>query len=462
MKSKLFCAFLFLFGMNANAQSLQDTLSYKDFFSIVKQFHPIAQQANLLNNLARAKRTKALGGFDPKIDAGFDQKYFDGTEYYTFLTPQLKLPLWYGIELKGSYSQAEGAYLNPESKIPTEGLGYAGISFELGKGLLIDERRAAIKQAAIFAQSTKNEQIRILNDLFLDAGSQYIDWQNKFKIYKVYENALDLAKVRFEAVKIGFKNGDMPAIDTVEAILTVQQRETSLQQANLEWQSSKFMLSNYLWLANNQAVDPNKLTIIPQDTLTSPIVINNQIENNPKLISYDFKLMDLNVERRLKAENLKPQLNLQLGVLNQGTSLLRNINPNYWQNNNKVNIGFSFPLTFAKARGDLAETKIKIRQTELERDFFGVELQNKISQNNFEMITLQNQLIILNQTYQSSLQLLQGEELKFKLGESSLFLINSRESKLIEVIEKTLNTEFKLEKSKIKSLWLSGTLHQNI
>jgi hypothetical protein len=57
---------------------------------------------------------------------------------------------------------------------------------------------------------------------------------------------------------------------------------------------------------------------------------------------------------------------------------------------------------------------------------------------------------------------LQGEELKFKLGESSLFLINSRESKLIEVNEKVLRTEFKLEKAKIKSLWLSGTHYQNI
>ena len=151
-----------------------------------------------------------------------------------------------------------------------------------------------------------------------------------------------------------------------------------------------------------------------------------------------------------------------MGVLNQGESLLRNINPNYWQDNNKVNIGFSMPLTFSKARGELAEAKVKIRQTELEQVLFRKELQNKIEQNNYEILTLQNQLTILNRTYNSSLQLLQGEELKFKLGESSLFLINSRESKLIEVNEKVLSTEFKLEKAKIKSLWLSGTLYQNI
>lgn len=461
MKSKLIYTCLFLLFITAYGYG-QDTLAYKDFLSIVKTYHPIAQQANLLNNLAKAKRTKAIGGFDPKLEAGFDQKYYDGIEYYTFFTPQLKLPLWYGVELKGSYSQAEGTYLNPESKIPKEGLGYAGVSFELGKGLFIDERRAAIKKAQIFSESSKNEQTRILNDLFLDAGIQYIDWQNKYRVLKIYQNALELAKTRFEAVKISFKNGDKPAIDTVEAILIVQQRESSYQQANLDLKSSQFLLNNYLWLANNQTIDANKLTIIPQDLLVIPLTANSQIESNPKLLSYNFKIKDLIVERRLKSESLKPNINLQLGVLNQGESFLRNINPNYWQNNNKVNIGFSMPLTFSKARGELAEAKVKIRQTELEQVLFRKELQNKIEQNNYEILTLQNQLIIINRTYNSSLQLLQGEELKFKLGESSLFLINSRESKLIEVNEKLLSTEYKFEKAKIKSLWLAGTLYQNI
>ncbi len=461
MKSKIIYLCLF-FQFITVYNYAQDTLAYKGFLSIVKTYHPIAQQANLLDNLAKAKRTKAIGGFDPKLEAGFDQKYYDGTEYYTFFTPQLKLPLWYGVELKGSFSEAEGAYLNPESKIPKEGLGYAGISFELGKGLFIDERRAAIKQAQIFSESSKNEQVRILNDLFLDAGTQYIDWQNKHRVLKIYQNAVELAKTRFEAVKLSFKNGDKPAIDTVEAILIVQQRESSYQQANLDLKSSQFLLSNFLWLANNQSIDANKLSIIPQDLLVQPLMPNALIENNPKLLSYNFKIKDLIVERRLKSENLKPNISLQLGVLNQGQSLLRNINANYWQNNNKVNIGFSMPLTFAKARGELAEAKIKIKQTELEQILLKKELQNKMEQNNFEILTLQNQLQLLNRTYNSSLQLLQGEELKFKLGESSLFLINSRESKLLEVNEKVLDTEFKLEKAKIKSLWISGTLYQNI
>lgn len=463
MKSKFFFSLLFLLiNVAAQGKNLQDTLFYKNFLSIVKAYHPIAQQANLLSGLAQAKRTKALGGFDPKIEAEFDQKYFNGTRYYSFFTPQLKLPLWYGVELKGSYSTADGVYLNPESKLPKEGLAYAGISFNLGKGLFIDERRADLKKAQIFAESYKNEGAIALNDLFLDAGTQYIDWQTKYKLVKVYQNALKLAKERQRAVILSVKNGDKPAIDSVEALLTVRQREISLQEANLDFKSSQQLLSDFLWRDNNQNVDANKLEIVPQDLFIQPVDVNGGISDNPKLLNYDFKIKELNIERKLKADNLKPELKVQLGLLNEGKTFIGPINSAYYQNNNKVNVGFSFPLTLAKARGDLAETKIKIKQTELAQIDLRNQLTNKITQNNFEIATLESQLKLLQSTYTFSNQLLAGEETKFKLGESSLFLINSRENKLIEVTEKLLNTEFKLHKAKIKNLWILGNLGGSI
>lgn len=463
MKSRFFCIFIFFgFTMSGNAQNLQDTLSFKDFLSIVNAYHPVSLQANLLKDLARAKRTKALGGFDPKIDASFEQKYFDGSNYYTFFTPQLKLPLWYGIELKGSYSTAKGNYLNPESKLPKEGLGYTGVSIQLGKGLLMDDRRAALKQAEVFTESSENGRSMILNDLYLEAGSQYLDWQTKYKILMVYNDALDLAERRYRATVFSFKNGDKPAIDTVEAILSVKQRQIASQEAALELRKSFLMLGDFLWLENRQGVDVNKLKIVPENTVLVPIDQRDVTDNNPKLLSYAFKLRDLGIERRLKAESLKPEINIQLGVLNKGKQSFNAINSMYWQDNNKVNIGFSFPLTLSKARGDLTETKIKIRETELEQLFIKNELRNKASQNSAEIATLIEQISLLNETYEISKKLVQGEDIKLSLGESSLFLVNSRASKLIEVEEKLLTTELKLKKAKMKSLWLSGILVESI
>ena len=450
---------LVLLFSSAKAQIKQDTLGWRDFINIVKKNHPVTQQAKLQLDLARARRTQALGGFDPKLGFNYDRKLFDGTEYYTFLTPEVKLPLWFGAELKGNFTEASGAFINPENKVPKEGLSYAGISIPVGKGLLFDRRRANLRQASIFERSSENERVAILNNLFIEAGESYINWENKYRIYKIYESTVALTRVRLDAVKAGFRGGDRPAIDTLEAASQLQQRELQLQQSNLELISALYDLSTYLWLSNTQAVDPDKLNLVPEVVFTLPVIAEvTGIENNPKLRSYQFKLQSLEVERRLKFQSLLPEFNLQLGLLNSGRSALSNINSNYWNNNNKVGLQFSIPLTLSTARGELAEAKIKIRETELEQSVVRVELDNKVKQSLAAIKNTSYQVELLKQLYQANKQLLQGEETRFKLGESSLFLVNARESKLLEVYEKLIETEAKLRKAEIKLNWLTGSL----
>ncbi len=459
MRNRLFVAAIFsLLFTSAKAEIKQDTLGWRDFINIVKTNHPVTQQAKLQLDLAKARRTQALGGFDPKLGFNYDRKLFDGTEYYTFLTPEVKLPLWFGAELKANFSDASGAFINPENKIPKEGLSYAGISIPVGKGLLLDRRRANLRQASIFERSSENERSAILNNLFIEAGESYVNWENKFRIYKIYENTVALARVRLEAVKAGFKGGDRPAIDTLEAASQLQQRELQLQQSNLELISALYDLSTFLWLNNTQAVDPDKLNVVPQTAYTFPVITDAGIENNPKLKSFEFKLQNLEVERRLKVQSLLPEFNLQLGLLNSGRSALSNINSNYWNNNNKIGLQFSIPLTLSTARGELAEAKIKIRETELEQSLVRVELDNKVKQSVAAIKNIGYQVDLLKQLYQANKQLLQGEETRFKLGESSLFLVNARESKLLEVYEKLIETEAKLRKAELKFNWLTGSL----
>lgn len=439
------------------AQEVKDTLSWNQFKSILLTQHPVAKSANLLGGLAKAKMKQAWGNFEPKISSNFDQKKFDGTNYYRFLTPEIKLPLWYGLELKGNYSEAEGAYLNQENKLPQDGLSYIGLNFSLGNGLLMDKRRAALKQAQIFKQSTSNQQLMIINDLILDAGISYLNWQNQYKITNIYDKALTLSELRYEAVKQGFINGDKPAIDTLEALTQIQQRQILLQQAQLDLQNATLEMAAYLWISNNVPFDLSNIQLIPKE---EEIKFNNQIDgfvnNNPKLLSYNFKLQDLEVQKRLKAESLRPNIDLQLGLLNSGNNAFRNINTDYWINNNKIGLQFSFPLTFASARGELAEAKIKINTLRLEKNVVENELKMKLYQNNAERKTLQQQFNLLLQSVKANELLLKGEETKFKFGDSSLFLINSRELKLIDAQEKLLTIENKMIKNKLKADYIIG------
>ena len=127
--------------------------------------------------------------------------------------------------------------------------------------------------------------------------------------------------------------------------------------------------------------------------------------------------------------------------------------------NYKWGVNFSFPLFLRKERGALAQTKIKIQDTQLYRDNKRLELQNKILAYAEQTEVLQNQVErIAIQVYNYQL-LYNGEIQKFDAGESTLFLINSRQQKLIEAQQKQLELEFKWRKAQTYLDWVNGTLY---
>ena len=132
---------LFL-SKNSLAQPSQDSsktvLTLTEFLNQVKQNHPVAKQASLLNRAAQAELLAAKGGFDPKLYGDYEQKYFDSKNYYAFGEYGVKVPTWYGIEVKGSYNIAEGNFVNPESKLQKQGQAVVGISMPILQNLMLD------------------------------------------------------------------------------------------------------------------------------------------------------------------------------------------------------------------------------------------------------------------------------------------------------------------------------------
>jgi len=54
-----------------------------EFIQIVRSYHPIAKQANLLVERARAELTASGAGFDPVLYMSSDRKTFDGKKFIT-------------------------------------------------------------------------------------------------------------------------------------------------------------------------------------------------------------------------------------------------------------------------------------------------------------------------------------------------------------------------------------------
>mgnify|MGYP000176862952 CR=1 FL=1 len=113
------------------AQDETSVMRFDEYLGYIKGYHPIAKQANLIIDESQAKLMKARGGFDPKIEVDYERKKFKNTEYFDKLNATFKIPTWYGIELKASFEEADGVFLNPEGTFPQDGL-YSAKPGQLG------------------------------------------------------------------------------------------------------------------------------------------------------------------------------------------------------------------------------------------------------------------------------------------------------------------------------------------
>ena len=435
-----------LISFIVSAQDSTSVISLSEYLGYVKTFHPVVKQANLIVNESEAKLMKARGAFDPKLEVDYDRKTFKSIEYYDKLNAAFKIPTWYGIELKGNFEENVGEFLNPEATIPEDGLYSVGISVSVARGLLINKRMAMLKQSKMFVKQAQADRQLQVNNILYDATLTYFNWLKTFNEKRVYEDFLDNAKIRFDGIKKNYEVGEMPAIDTLEARIALNNRKLNLEKARIKFVKSSLELSNYLWLNENTPIeirdnvipDVNTLQSIDGVLKTSQLNIENlDLNNHPKLQSLDYKLQRLNIEKRLKVNNLLPQIDLQYNFLSQTPEISRSFSTSAY----KSGLNISFPLFLRKERGDLKLAKLKMQNTQFEIQTTKVTLKNKIDAINQELESFiaQNEYtrVIVND-YNT---MLKAEERKFFLGESSLFLVNSRESKLIDAKLKAIELE---------------------
>lgn len=439
-------------------QDSTKVFTISDFLQTVKEHHPVAKQADLLQDLSRANRRMARGGFDPKIDADWSSKSFDSKNYYSLLSGGLKVPTWYGIDLKMVYDRSTGEFLDNSDFLPGSGLWTAGISVPLGRGLMLDERRAALQRAAIFSKENEQEQLILINELYFNSLQAYLDWYISYRQLEIQEENVNLAQIKFEGTKSSFINGDKPAIDTLESYIEIQARLGMLIEAEQNLQLSRFELENFLWINGNIPLEISQ-DVIPEIFSMSDLRYNidalhinvqSLLENHPVLTLYDLKIESLDIDRKLAIEGLKPNLRVDYNPITAASqnTIFDQVNPN----NYKLGASISYSLLQRKARGKLQMTKIKIETTDFDVKQKRQGLSIKLNQYYASIQQLREQELIASSVIENYRLMLEAENTKFQLGESSIFLLNSRESKYIQSQLKLIELERKQMQYQLKYL----------
>jgi len=477
--------FILLLGATANisyAQKgfdslfvLSDTVtvfSLENLYATMLENHPIVKQTNLLPEMAQQEVRLARGAFDPKLETRLNMKEYDDKNYYNKWVASFTVPTWFPIDPKIGIERNTGQYLDSESSLPAADNNkqlFTGISLPIGRGLFTDDRRAAMQQAKLFTRMAEAEQIKLINKILLEAAKDYWQWYFSFYNYRLLDRNAVIAEEIFSRVKLNAQFGEASVMDTIQAKIILQQRLVERQEAYLDFINSGISISNYLWdaegnplqLSNNVApvLVQNDGELLSVNTLEELSFQAKQ--NHPDLLKLTVKLNQLEIDRKLAVEYLKPRLDLSYNFLNQPLTPGGEFQSFTFLNDYKFGLDFSMPILIRKERAKLAQTKIKIQGTGYERTQAEREILNQINSTYNQLV---NTNVILGQ--QASVaanyeRLLEAEILNLENGESDLFKINIQQEKLIQSQSKLLKLKADYEKMKATLYWSAGVRNLN-
>ena len=447
----------------------QDSLvyTYQDYYAQILANHPVIKLSGLVTESAQRELLIAKGGLDPTLQGTFDRKVYKGKKYFDRGDVFLKVPVWIGgADLKVGYDRNVGETLSDDVFTGPEGISYIGLTIPIGRGLVIDNRRATLQQARVFQELADADRVKMINKIILTAAKDYWNWYFSQLQYQLSTDFYDLAKVRYSATRQRAELGEAAAIDTVEALVTLQDRQVTLDQAILELRNARLLLSNHLWSQDQMPLElPDEA--VPQLS-TGRVLANEELDQllqlarqrHPEIIKFDFKRRQLSIDERLGREMLKPSLNFNAAALYKGGFALRDSKHSTGisdlGNNYKFMVDLYFPLFLRKERGKLQQIRIKQMQNDLDQKQVQREVVNEVNAAFNDVKTLEAQIRTQETASCNQEILLRAESVKFELGESSLFLVNLRESKLNEFRIKVASLRSKYEKALAVLLFASG------
>jgi outer membrane protein TolC len=450
---------LFLLPDSAKAFTLEN------FYYLILHYHPTAKQIDLLTDVAKQEIRLARGNFDPKLEVSYLQKNLKDTEYYDLLDGSLKFPSVLPFDPKIGVQRNQGQFVNPENYISNEfnyQQFYAGVTVPLGRGLITDDRRAALRQAELFGDLTQAEQVKLINKLLLESAKDYWQWYFAYYNYRILNRGVTIAAEIFRRVKLSAEFGEAAVIDTVQAKITLQERLVQQQEALLDFQNTGIQLSTYLWDSLGKPVSL-PLAWVPVRAQENWSLSSAALEelkeqarqNHPELRKISVKLQQLEVERKLAVEYLKPRLDASYNFLNQPFDPDFNSSFSIGEDY-KFGVDFSFPIFIRKERAKLAQTRLKISSTRFEQDFTQRQLLNQIDASYNQLFNAGIIINQLNDMVANYERILQAEFLNLENGESDLFKISIQQEKLILAQSKYLKMLSEYEKSKAMLYWAAG------
>lgn len=389
---------------------------------------------------AESRLLQAQGNFDSKLESKYNEftsGYYQGNGYSQ---TQVTKPLPFAnAKVYGGYSSSLNAGQDPErlSYNNTKSGGRSILGFELSllRGFLANEQNTQVKTARLDVKISNLANTLLQKQVIVDAKKAFWRFVYTTKILHAYEDLLDIAIKRNEALAKQVEAGDKAEIVLSENKRAVLRRQSQLETARRDWLNAAVSLSMYLRNSLGEMHQTSEITSAKleytETQITPPLDHLEQIKTATER-RIDVRISQIFVEQTILETKLAK--NEILPTIDMGFETSQdygNGTQTKDQRLDKVKLSVSIPIENKKQQG-----KYKKAEAESKKTGYNLKLlQNEITN---EIAKLYNKLqeyytITKNSAEEVEIvkRLAQAEQVRFYNGDSDFFMLNARENDVV-------------------------------
>jgi outer membrane protein TolC len=418
-------------------------LSLEQVLMATQAHFPPLQAARQKRAVATAKLLAAEGSFDTKWKAkgeGVPLGYYQQGNMDVFL--EQPMPFW-GMTVLSGYRLGLGNFAVYDGKKATNVLGElrAGLVIPLLRDRDIDERRAKIGQAELDMVAADLD-IRAKELKFAaEAVKAYWSWVAAGIAMQLIEQQLQLALTRNEAISRSVQLGELAPIELQENQRAILNRQAKQWEGIRKLQEAQIQLSLYMrqadglpWRPPTDAL-PSGFPELPSPPPWQEMLLDTAYSYRPELLALEVQREQLDLALRQAENQLNPALDLRFDASQDLGSGEKSREPFELS----LGLHWDFPLQLRKAQGNLDELKAVQLQLAAETRFQREQIKAELQDRHSAYYLAWERLSTLRREVETARQLEAAERQNFRLGNSSLLVVNLREQNTLDAALRELD-----------------------
>lgn len=382
--------------------------------------------------LAEAERLAAEGGFDvawrtrgASVPLGHYQQ--------TRLDSLFELPtsLW-GTTVFGGYRLGTGHFAPYDGKLETNANGElrAGATVPLWRNGPIDRRRANLSRAETGVEAAVATVTQQRLEVLRQAAVRYWDWVAAGRRHDIARQLLEMARRRDRDLEASIRLGQVPPIERLENQRAVLQREAQLVSAERSFLQAGIELSLFVRTPDGQPLIPaiGRLPVrLPEPGAAEPATMAKELEaaldRRPELRRLAAQQAQAQLELEWARNQLAPAIDLSVA----GSQDLGAGSPTRTPAELEASVFLDLPLQTRQLRGRVEAADAALSRLRLQADFARDRAVADIQDAHAAQEAAYRRFALAHQERTLATKLEQAELERFKLGESTLLIVNLRE-----------------------------------